>query len=345
MGSVPEGRSAGADLIHPLTIGGLRLADNLALAPMAGYTNLPFRLIVKEVGGCGLVANEMVAAIAGPTRAQLADRPARLQVHPAERPVAMQIYGREPELCAELARCFVRAGADLVDLNCGCSVRKALRAGCGVSLMREPRRVERIIAAVRAAVVVPVTAKLRLGYGSRERNAPEVARAAVAGGADALFVHARTGGGKHAPELDWAGVAPVREAVGVPLYINGDLRGIDDLRRARQESGADGFQIGRAACGDPWIFRRLAAAASGHPPSRPTTRERRDLSLRHFDLLAELHGERCAAVFMRKCAGFYCQGLPGVRELRRRWARIGSRADFSELLDGFFAKAAAPDAQ
>jgi nifR3 family TIM-barrel protein len=326
----------GTRYIHPLRIGGLALANNLCLAPMAGFTNVAFRLIAKEVGGCGLVAAEMVAALAAPQRRQGEQFRALTRNVPEEKPLAMQIYGRDPERCAETAKLLKAAGADLIDLNCGCPVRKAKQAGCGVALMREPDQVGRIVAALRAAVKVPVTVKMRLGYDANDRNAVAVARAAVAAGADALFVHARTGESKHGVEVDFAGLAEVRRAVTVPLIANGSLDTAAAIRRARDEAGADGYQIGRAACGNPWLFRNLAAELTGAPIHLPTLTERRALLERHYRLVIDLFGEKRGTCIMRKYTLFYCHGLPGVRRFRDRFCRLADRAAFEALVREFF---------
>lgn len=317
--------------IHPLQIGTVRLENNLALAPMAGFTNLAFRLIAKEVGGCGLVASEMVAALDAKNR--LHDRRWRLltETVPQEKPISMQVYGRDPARCAETAALLEEAGADLIDLNCGCPVRKAKQAGCGVALMDEPAQVGRIVGAMVAATTRPVTVKLRLA----PRTA-DVARAAVGAGAAAVSVHARTGESKHGAPVDLAAVAEIRRAVDVPMLANGSLDTAERIRAARDIAGADGYQIGRAACGDPWLFRNLRAELAGEPAYEPSTAERCALLKRHYDLIVGLFGEEQGTRVMRKYAFFYCRGLPGVRAFRERFVRIERREDFERVVDEFF---------
>jgi len=322
--------------VHPLTIGGLRLENNLCLAPMAGFTNVAFRLIAKEVGGCGLVASEMVAAL-GHRNAGTEDRFRILTENvPAERPLAMQVYGRDPDLCAETARALDERGADLIDLNCGCPVRKAKQSGCGVALMREPAQIGRIVAAIRAVTKKPVTVKMRLGFDAENRTLLEVAREAVDNGADALFVHARTGESKHGQEVELAPVAEVKRWSPVPVIVNGSMDTAEAIRRAKDEAGVDGYQIGRAACGDPWLFRNLIAELTGGTPYQPSLEERRALLVRHFDLICGLFGDDRGCRVMRKYTFFYCNGLPGVRRFRDRFARIPDRAAFIGLVEEFF---------
>ena len=334
---------AGHRYLHPLRIGNLVLRNNLCLAPMAGFTNVAFRLIAKEVGGCGLVATEMVAALGNPG-GQNANRFRLLTENvAAEKPVAMQVYGRDPGLCGETAAALDQAGADLIDLNCGCPVKKAKQAGCGVSLMREPDQVGRIVAAMRAAVPhKPVTVKMRLGYNAENRNVLDVAMAAVENGADALFVHARTGESKHGVPVDLSGVRLVKEAIlakvgdRVPVIANGSLETAEAIRAAKDEGLADGYQIGRAACGDPWLFRNLVADLTGGVRISPSLQERRELLERHFELILGLFGEVRGVRVMRKYTFFYCNGLHGVRKFRDRFMRIESRAEFADLVADFF---------
>jgi tRNA-dihydrouridine synthase B len=340
---------AGVRYIHPLSIGPVHLANNLCLAPMAGFTNLAFRLIAKEVGGCGLVATEMVAALANPGT-QNAVRFGMLTASvPQEKPLAMQVYGREPELCAATAAALAAAGADIVDLNCGCPVRKAKQSGCGVAMMREPAQVGRVIAAMRSATPahVPITVKMRLGFNDANRNAVDVALAAVEAGAAAVFVHARTGETKHGQPVDTAGLRAVKDAIrairgdAIPVLANGSLDTAAAIRQAKDDGHADGYQIGRAACGDPWLFRNLIAELTGGTRHDPSLDERRRLLERHFELILELFGEARGVRVMRKYTFFYCNGLPGVRRFRDRFMRINDRAAFAALVEDFFTDTAA----
>ncbi|MBA3684646.1 MAG: tRNA-dihydrouridine synthase [Planctomycetes bacterium] len=324
--------------IHPLSIGGLRLENNLCLAPMAGFTNVAFRLIAKEVGGCGLVASEMVAALGYPNPGNANRFRLLTENVPAEKPLAMQVYGREPELCAITARALEQAGADLIDLNCGCPVKKAKQSGCGVALMREPEQIGRIVAAMCQATSKPVTVKMRLGFDAEHRNVLDVAAAAVANGAAALFVHARTGESKHGTAIDLAPLAALKASVNVPVIANGSMDTAEAIRRAKDEAGVDGYQIGRAACGDPWLFRNLMAELGSGVRYTPPLAERRRLLERHFQLIVGLFGEERGTRIMRKYTFFYCNGLPGVRRFRDRFMRIGSSDEFTTLVADFFAE-------
>jgi tRNA-dihydrouridine synthase B len=329
--------------IHPVSIGPVHLANNLLLAPMAGFTNVAFRLIAKEVGGCGLVATEMVAAIGRQSPIQDKRFAVLTRNLPQERPLAMQVYGNDPELCGRTAEALDAAGADIIDLNCGCPVRKAQQAGCGVALMRDPARVGAIVKAMVAATAKPVTVKMRLGASAQNRNALEIAHAALENGAVALTVHARTGESKHGTPVDLSGLAEVKAFVrarcgeAVPVFANGSMDTAAAIRAAKDEAGADGYMIGRAACGDPWLFRNLMAELEGGEPYAPTLDERKRLLERHFDLILDLFGEERGVRVMRKYTFFYCNRLPGVRRFRDRFCRITSRAEFQQVVDDFFA--------
>ncbi|MFW5698986.1 MAG: tRNA dihydrouridine synthase [Planctomycetota bacterium] len=327
--------------IHPLRLAGLELANNLCLAPMAGYTNLPFRLIVKRMGHCGLVATEMVAAMTPAQRR--ADRAFATAVahRDEERPLAMQVYGREPELCAACAVELQQAGADLVDLNCGCPVRKAKQAGCGVALMREPERVGAILRAMRAVTTVPLGVKIRLGYDKNRRTGVAVARIAQDAGVDVITVHARTGESKHGAQLDFAGLAEVRAAVDVPVIANGDMHHEDNIRRARDEAGVDGYMIGRGAIGRPWIFAELSARFAGEPSATPDLERRSALLHEHFALVLELYGPERGIRIMRKYSLLYFHGQPGVRRFRDRFVRIATPEDFIRIVADYLAEARA----
>ena len=230
-------------------------------------------------------------------------------------------------------------GPIIIDLNCGCPVKKAKQSGCGVALMREPAQVGRIVKAMVAATSRPITVKMRLGYDAQNRTMIEVAQEALANGASALCVHARTGESKHGVPVDLSGLAEVRRITPthIPLFANGSMETAAAIRAAKDEAGADGYMIGRAACGDPWLFRNLIDELTGGAGAyRPSISERRALLARHFDLILDLFGEERGVRVMRKYAFFYCNGLPGVRKFRGEFCRISSRSDFERTVEGFF---------
>ena len=317
--------------LHPLHIGSLALPGNQLLAPMAGYTNLPFRLIIRRVGGCALGAIEMVAALSQDQRRHCDRFALATALHPEEGPTAMQVYGRDPQRCAVCAAELEAAGAAVVDLNCGCPVRKARQAGCGISLMRDPPLIGRILSAMRAAIRVPLMVKIRLGYDQSERTGLEVARRAVDAGVDAITVHARTGASRHGEAVDLDGLAAIASAVPVPVIANGDQHDSDILRRSHT-AGAAGFMIGRGAIGHPDIFAGLAAELVGRPVPAFSLEHRLAWLREHVALTISLYGAERGIRTLRRTPLLYCAGQPGVRRLRERWITISTIEDIENII-------------
>ena len=244
-----------------LTIGTLTLDGPTALAPMAGYTDAGFRVLCREQG-CGLVVSEMVSA-EGLLRGGWAT--ARLmRIIDDERPVGVQLYGHDPERVAEAAAaCEAEAAPDLIDLNMGCPVKKVVRRGAGVALMRDTSRAVRMTAGVRAAVSCPVTVKIRSGWSADEQNALPFAEAIQDAGADAITVHARTRAQIHSGEADWGLIGQLRERLRIPVLGNGGVRTAEDAVDMLETTGVPGLMVGRAAIGNPWLFREIRAAVDG----------------------------------------------------------------------------------
>ncbi len=283
---------------------------------MEGITDRPFRRLVRGLGGCGLTVTEFVSSEQLSRNVRQAWEVA--EIDPDEHPVAIQIYGRDPERMATAARSCVEVGADVVDLNLGCP-SKAVTSGCsGSALMREPDRARRIFAAVRAALgEVPMTVKMRLGW--EVRNAPEVARIAQEEGAALVTVHGRTRAQMYRGSADWAAVGEVKAAVSIPVLVNGDVLTPDDALAALSTSGADGVMVGRGAVRDPWILRRIADALAGRTPYEPSLMDRRDVLLGYFDLLrAEARTPERAMGRLKKATGLFTRGLPYGADLRQQ---------------------------
>lgn len=276
---------------------------DLRLAPMAGVTSAPFRLVARACGA-GLLTTEELDA-----RALLMDSPrtrALARFLPEERPLAMQLLGGEPEVLAEAARRLEALGADAIDLNMGCPVPKIVAKGQGAALMRDPLRVTAILRAMRAAVRVPLTIKIRGGWDDRTVNAPGIARVAEAEGVDAITVHPRTRSQQYAGRAPWEIIASVVDAVGVPVTGNGDVRGHEDAARMIRATGCAAVMIGRGALGAPWVF--------GPVPPDVETRAR---TIRHHWALAEaLLPPRDALIHLKKHLAWYAAGQPGAAALR-----------------------------
>jgi tRNA-dihydrouridine synthase B len=309
-----------------MKIGPHTIEPATVLAPMAAITNPPFRQICLEQG-VGLTTCEVLSA-----GQMLAGRePLPIERAPGERILVVQIYGRVPGEVARAARVAVEHGADVVDLNMGCPARKVVKQGAGVALMREPDLAAMVTRAVVAAVDVPVTVKMRAGWGADEANAATVARAVAAAGARAVTIHARLREAVHTGPFDWRVVREVRDALPPEVTVvgNGGVTSPDDARELLASTGCDGVMIGRAARGNPWIFGALAGGDALGPIS-PAEVHR--VVLRHLDLYVEWGGEARAVVEMRKHLCWYLRRLPRAAKLRARLAGLHTRDDMARLV-------------
>mgnify|MGYP000857337109 CR=1 FL=1 len=295
-------------------LGRVTIDPPLVLAPMSGVTNVPMRLLCKEQGA-GLVCNEFISGYGlfyGNAKTQ-----DYLLFDERERPVSSQIFGADPAKLAIAAAQVEAAGSDILDLNLGCSVRKVVKTGAGACLLQTPSAVARIVEALVAAVSIPVTVKIRLGWDQATRNAVEVARLCEAAGAQMVAVHGRTASQAYKGVADWSAIGEVKAAVSVPVLGNGDVRSPEDAAELLRQSGCDGVMIGRATEGNPWIFARTAAyLREGTLPPEPTADERLAMALRHGALMREFKTEDRTACEMRKHVAWYTHGLPGASALR-----------------------------
>jgi len=324
-----------------LKIGTLTLDNRLMMAPMAGITNLAFRRIAKRLGA-GLVATEMISA-EGLARHQ--EKTLQyIRSDPEERPLAVQIFGSDPRVMAEAGRVVVDAGADVVDINMGCPARKVLKTGSGGALLRSPDRVRAIVSAVRAVCPVPLTVKMRAGWSVDQPVASTIARMVEECGADAITLHPRFVTQRFAGRADWGIIAQVKSQVRIPVIGNGDIRLPSEAFDMRRQTECDGVMIGRAAVGNPWIFRDIQDLEAGASPHAPTWWERKKVISDHFDLLTGLAGEERAARMMRGLVIGYTRGLPhssrfraaftGIRDRKGLMAALG---DYASLLRGSLA--------
>jgi tRNA-dihydrouridine synthase B len=321
-----------------MQIGKLKLANPVILAPMAGVTDLPFRLLAKEMG-CGLVYSEMVS-----DKGLIYDNvhtKKLLAIDERERPVALQIFGSEPDSMGQAATIVANAGADIIDINMGCPTNKIVRNGEGSALMLSPDLAYRIIATVvTAAGDVPVTVKFRKGWDDKSVNAVEIAKLAEQAGAAAVSVHGRTREQFYSGQADWKIIREVKQAVGIPVIGNGDVRTPHDAKRLLTETGCDGIMVGRGAQGNPWIFRQIIHyLATGEILLPPGLDERIDMLLRHLDMLVEHKGEYVGIREMRSHAAWYTKGLHKSAELRLTFNQAASKADFIRIMEDYRALA------
>ena len=319
--------------MNPLKLGTFTFPDPVFLAPMAGVTDTAYRIIAREMG-CPLAFAEMVSSQGIHYRNE--HTLLMLRSEPAERPLAMQIFAKSAAMAAEAAAYIEALGtADILDFNMGCPAPKVVKNGEGSALMRDPKKAEEILKAIRRATKLPFTVKMRLGWDDASRNAVEIARIAEAAGVDAVAVHGRTRAQFYSGSADYEAIAEVKRAVGIPVIVSGDIRRPADLKRALAITGADGVMIGRGAQGNPWVFPQLIHwLRTGEELPPPTPAERAEVVLRHIDLLISYKGDYIGIREMRKHAAWYTRGLPGSAQLRERFNRADTRDAFVEILHG-----------
>ena len=311
------------------------------LAPMAGVTDMPFRVLCHEMG-CPMAVSEMVSA-KGYLLAPKDNRATRelLSVDERERgAVALQLFGHEPEIMARAAEELTRGGRyALLDINMGCPVPKIVGNGEGSALMREPKLLGEVVRAAVRATKLPVTAKIRAGWDASSVNAAEVARICEGEGARAVAVHARTRDQFYAGRADWRVIAEVVRAVDIPVLGNGDVRTGADARRMLEETGCAHVMVGRAAQGNPWVFAEIRAALEGKPWTPPTLQERMRTALRHLDMALKLYGEQKGVLEMRKHVAWYITGVPGAARLRERVNALSDAEAVRALLQEYAGEA------
>ena len=305
------------------------------LAPMAGVTDTAYRIIAHDMG-CPLCYAEMVSSqgIHFKNERTLS----MLQSEPAERPLAMQIFAASPEMAAEAAAYVEELGtADILDFNMGCPAPKIVKNGEGSALMRDPEHATAILTAIRKAVKMPLSVKMRIGWDESSINVVDLAKRAEAAGVDAITVHGRTREQFYRGHADWEKIGEVRRAVSIPVIANGDVRTYDDLDRIREVTGCEAVMVGRAAQGNPWIFRQLTHyLRTGERLPGPTMRERAEVIVRHLDLLLKYKGDYVGPREMRKHATWYTRGIVHGAILRDLFNKATTREDFLAILAEYF---------
>ena len=321
--------------MQTLQIGNVTLKNNLILGPMAGVTDLPFRLLCAEQGA-GLLCMEMVSAKA--ILYNNKNTKAMLTIDEREHPVSLQLFGSDPQIMGDIAKRLEYEGVpfDILDINMGCPVPKVVNNGEGSALMKNPLLAGQIIEAMAKATGRPVTVKIRKGFDDAHVNAPELAHIAQESGAAAVAVHGRTREQYYSGKADWTVIRKVKETVTIPVIGNGDILTAADALRMRDETGCDGFMIARGAQGNPWIFGQILHEwETGEPLAKPTAAEMAEMMLRHARMQIEFKGEYVGIREMRKHAAWYTAGYQGASHLRRSLSEVESYGQLEELMGRF----------
>lgn len=314
-----------------MKIGNINIENNLVLAPMAGVTDYPFRKICREMG-CGLLYTEMVSAKAILYKNKNTEP--LLETDESEHPIAVQIFGSEPDIMGDMARKLEEERSfDIIDVNMGCPVPKIVNNHEGSALMKEPELVASILKNIVSKVTKPVTIKIRKGFDDEHVNAVEIAKIAEDCGVSAVAVHSRTREQYYSGKADYKIIAEVKKSVSIPVIGNGDITGAKDAKRMYEETGCDGFMIGRAARGNPWIFREISSyIKTGKACEAPDMEQVKEMILRHAEMLIACKGEYTGIREMRKHVAWYTAGMPHSSALRNKVNQLESYEELKRLI-------------
>lgn len=313
-----------------LKIGNVELENRYILGPMAGVTDLPFRLLCREQGA-GLLCMEMVSAKAIMYNNRNTEQ--LLTTHPDERPVSLQLFGSDPKIMSEMAKRIEERPFAILDINMGCPVPKVVKNGEGSALMKDPKLVYEIVSSMVKAIEKPVTVKIRKGFDDDHVNAVEIARIIEEAGAAAVAVHGRTREQYYSGKADWDIIRQVKEAVSIPVIGNGDVTSPERAEELVRRTGCDGVMIARGAQGNPWIFSEMITyEETGVVPPRPGKEELKEMMLRHARLQLEYKGEYSGIREMRKHVAWYTKGIPGAARLREKINAVESLGELENLL-------------
>ncbi len=315
-----------------LNIGSVKISPPTVMAPLAGITNLPFRRIVKDAG-CGLVCSEMISASGLVFDSEKTRR--MIDTDENERPLSIQLFGSKPDIMAEAAVIIEAHGADIIDINCGCSVKKVTKTFSGSAMMKDPENTKAVFSAVRAAIKSPLTVKIRSGWDPSGRQASEIAKIAENTGVDAITLHPRTASQGFRGKSDWSLIKKLKEDITIPVIGNGDILTPDDAIKMFKETGCDGVMIGRAAIGDPAIFSRTKRLLLNLPPLEPDIDEHFDMMIKYLEANLNYMDELIACKIMRSRLSWFVKGLPGCNSFRKEVVKIASANEARDLIHNF----------
>ncbi|MEE8400113.1 MAG: tRNA dihydrouridine synthase DusB [Desulfobacterales bacterium] len=316
-----------------MKIGSLSLDNITILAPLAGITHLPFRLLAKREG-CGLVCSEMISANGlvrnGKKTVQL------MESLPEEKPLSVQIFGNDPAVMADAAQIAEASGADILDINLGCPVRKVLKTGSGAALMKDPERVKGLLRAVRASITIPLSIKIRTGWDPTGNQAIAIAKIAEDCGVDAIAVHPRTAPQGFGGRADWSIIASVKETVTIPVVGSGDIKAPQDALKMKTETGCDGVMIGRASIGNPWIFSQILAHFRGDKVPPVSLADRFTAMIGYLETSIRCFGEPRACAMMRSRLGWFTKTLPFSSKFRESIKQISSEDEAKSIIVAYW---------
>lgn len=315
-----------------MRIGTVRLDNFTILAPLAGITNLPFRLLAKSAG-CALVCSEMISSNGLVYRSVKTEQ--LLRSRPQEKPLSVQIFGSDPYIMADAAVMVEASGADILDINLGCSVKKVLKTGSGAALMKDPQKVEKILLEVRKNITIPLTIKMRSGWEKSGLQALTITQIAEAAGVDAITVHPRTATQGFSGKADWSLIAKIKNRTSIPVVGNGDIVTPEDALRMKRKTGCDAVMIGRSAIGNPWIFSQILSLVNDKHAGIPNLTDRFEVMNQYLKSSVRHDGEHRAIRMMRSRLGCFVKGLRNSSRFRESIKRISTEKEALTLIEAY----------